>query len=71
MSQLFLKPVSMSISASWLVLVVLILRLALKKAPRWINVLLWAIVAVRLLLPFSIESVLSLIPSAEMSALKL
>ena len=65
MSQLFLKLVNMSISASWLVLVVLILRLALKKAPRWINVLLWAIVAVRLLLPFSIESVLSLIPSSE------
>ena len=65
MSDLFLKIVNMSISASWLVLVVLLLRFALKKAPKWINVLLWGIVAVRLICPFSIESALSLIPSAE------
>lgn len=55
----------MSISASWLVLAVLILRLVLKKAPKWVNVLLWGIVAVRIICPFSIESTLSLIPSAE------
>lgn len=55
----------MSISASWLVLAVLLLRLFLKKTPKWVAVLLWGIVAVRLVCPFSIESVLSLIPSAE------
>ena len=55
----------MSISASWLVLAVLILRFVLKKAPKWINVLLWGIVAIRLICPFSFESTLSLIPSAE------
>ena len=65
MSDLFLKIVNMSISASWLVVAVLILRLVLKKAPKWVNVLLWGIVAVRLICPFSFESVLSLIPSAE------
>ena len=65
MSDLFLKIVNMSISASWLVLAVLLLRLLLKKAPKWVNVLLWAMVAVRLICPFSIESALSLIPSAE------
>jgi len=65
MSEVFLKIVNMSISASWLVLAVLVLRLALKKAPKWVNVLLWGIVAVRLICPFSIESALSLIPSAE------
>lgn len=65
MSQAFLKIVNMSISASWLVLAVLILRQLLKKAPRWSYVLLWGIVAVRLLCPFSMESVLSLIPSAQ------
>ena len=65
MSDLFLKIVNMSISASWLVLAVLLLRLVLKKAPKWANVLLWGIVAVRLVFPFSIESALSLIPSAE------
>ena len=65
MSDLFLNIVNMSISASWLVLTVLLLRFVLKKAPKWVNVLLWGIVAVRLAFPFSIESALSLIPSAE------
>lgn len=65
MNVLFLKIINMSISASWLVMAVLILRLVLKKAPKWINVLLWGIVAVRLICPFAFESALSLIPSAE------
>ena len=65
MSELFLKIINMSISASWLVLAVLILRFVLKKAPKWINVLLWGIVAIRLICPFSFESTLSIIPSAE------
>mgnify|MGYP004528860715 CR=1 FL=1 len=65
MNELFLKIINMSISASWLILAVLILRLVLKKAPKWVNVLLWGIVAVRLICPLSFESTLSLIPSAE------
>ena len=65
MSGIFLKLLNLSISASWLVLVVLVLRLVLKRAPKWVNVLLWGMVALRLMLPFSIESALSLIPSAE------
>ena len=65
MNELFLKIINMSISASWLVLAVLLLRLVLKKAPKWVNVLLWGIVAVRLICPFSFESALSLIPSSE------
>ena len=65
MSEFFLTIINMSISASWIVLAVLLLRLLLKKAPKWITVLLWGIVAVRLICPFTIESVMSLIPSAE------
>lgn len=65
MNELFLQIVNMSISASWLVLVVLMLRVVLRKAPKWVNVLLWGIVAVRLICPLSIESAWSLIPSAE------
>jgi len=61
----FLQIVNMSISASWLVIAVLLLRLVLKKAPKWANVLLWGFVAVRLICPVSFESALSLIPSAE------
>ena len=65
MSEVFLKVVNMSISASWFVLAVLLLRLVLKKAPKWASVLLWGFVAIRLLCPLSFESIFSLIPSAE------
>ena len=65
MAAVFLKLLNLSISASWLVLVVLVLRFVWKRSPKWMNVLLWGIVALRLVLPFSIESALSLIPSAE------
>ena len=65
MSELFLKIVNMSISASYLVAAVLLLRLVLKKAPKWVSVLLWGMVAIRLICPISIESVLSLIPSTQ------
>lgn len=65
MTELFLHVVNISISASWLVLAVLLARLVLKRAPKWAHVLLWGIVGVRLIFPFSLESALSLIPSAE------
>lgn len=65
MTVLFLKLVNMSIAAGWLVIAVLLLRPFLKKAPKWTYVLLWGFVAVRLLCPFSLKSVMSLIPSAE------
>ncbi|WP_343209908.1 M56 family metallopeptidase [Anaerolentibacter hominis] len=65
MNELFIKFVNMSVSASWLILAVLVLRILLKKAPKWLNPLLWGIVGIRLILPFSIQSALSLIPSAE------
>ena len=65
MSELFLKIVNMSISAGWVVVAVLIMRIILRKAPKWIRVLMWGIVAVRLVCPFTVESVVSLIPSAQ------
>ena len=65
MADIFLKIINMSISATWIVLTVLLLRLLLKKAPKWITVLLWGVVAVRLICPFSIESIMSLVPSTE------
>ena len=64
MDGIFLKVLNMSISASWLILAVILLRFLLKKAPKWAAVLLWGIVAWRLTVPFSFESALSLIPSA-------
>ena len=62
MTDLFLKLLNMSLSASWLVLAVIALRLLLRRAPRWISCLLWALVAVRLICPFSLESIYSLLP---------
>lgn len=65
MDDVFLKLVNLSISASWLILAALVLRVVLKKAPKWVMPLLWGVVALRLVCLFSIESALSLIPSAE------
>ena len=65
MDDVFLKLVNLSISASWLILAVLVLRVVLKKAPKWVMPLLWGVVALRFVCLFSIESALSLIPSAE------
>lgn len=65
MEAVFLKIINMSINASWLILFVCLLRPLLKNAPKTINCLLWAFVGLRLICPFSIKSVLSLIPSAD------
>ena len=65
MDAVFLKLLNLSLTASWLCLAVLLVRLLLKKAPKAISCALWALVGLRLLFPFSIESMLSLIPSAE------
>ncbi len=65
MNELFLKIIHMSITASWLVLAVIAVRLVFRKIPKWILCLFWGLVAVRLICPFSIESSLSLIPDTE------
>ncbi len=65
MEAVFLKIFNMSITAGWIALAVIITRLFLKKAPKWVNVLLWSLVGIRLICPISFESVFSLIPSAE------
>lgn len=65
MTAVFLKLLNMSISASWVVLAVLVLRVVLKRAPKTVWCVLWGLAAVRLICPFSIESIFSLIPSAE------
>ena len=65
MSAVFLRLLNMSITAGWLILAVILARLLLKNAPRRIVCLLWALAAVRLICPFSFQSVFSLIPSSE------
>ena len=63
MEDLFIHVLNISITASFLVLAIIFYRLFAKKAPKWVSVLLWGFVGLRLLLPFSIESAMSLIPS--------
>ncbi len=65
MDELFVTICNMSITAGWLTLAVILLRFLLKKAPKWIMGVLWSMVAVRLLCPFSVESIFSLLPSGE------
>ena len=65
MEDLFLALLNRSISAGWLILAVMALRLLLKRGPRWAPCLLWAVVGLRLICPFSLQSVWSLIPSAQ------
>ena len=62
---LFANVMNQSISASWLILAVIFVRICMKKAPKSLRYVLWALVAVRLLCPFSIESAWSLVPEIE------
>lgn len=63
MEGLFIHVLNISITASFFVLAIIIYRLLAKKAPKWVCVLLWGLVGLRLILPFNIESTFSLIPS--------
>ncbi len=65
MSEVFIKIFNLGLTASWLVLAIILLRPLMRRVPKWINCLLWGIVGLRLCLPFSLESVFSLVPSAE------
>lgn len=65
MGVIFIKLLNMSITAGWLILAVLGIRLLFRRIPKWITCLLWGVVAIRLIFPFSIESAFSLLPSAE------
>lgn len=65
MGDLFLKLFNRSITAGWLILAVLCIRLLFRKNSKWVNCLLWGVVAIRLICPFSIESQFSILPSVE------
>ena len=67
MVNIFTEIINMSITASYIVPLIILLRLLFKKAPKWIMVLLWSFVAIRLLCPFSVESIFSLIPQRDIA----
>lgn len=65
MTTLFIRLVNMAMAAGWVIFAVAVLRLLLRKSPKWISCLLWSLAAIRLLCPFSVESIFSLLPSSE------
>lgn len=65
MTDAFIKIFNMSINASWIALAVFVLRAVFKKAPKWIICLLWVVVGIRLVMPISFKSILSLLPSTQ------
>lgn len=66
MTRVFLHIFNLSITASWLIAAVLLVRWIIKgKTPRWVSCLLWAFVGLRLVIPFYFESEFSIIPSKE------
>lgn len=66
MENLFFTVLGMSLTGSFVILFVLLARLALRKAPRVFSYALWAVALFRLLCPFTLDSAFSLLPSAQM-----
>lgn len=69
MENLFLELLNRSITAGWLILAVILIRLLFRRTPKWVTGILWIFVAVRLVIPFSVESVYSLIPATDSEVL--
>lgn len=62
MHKIFFEIVNNSLTASFLIVAVIVLRMILKRVPKWSICWLWAMVAIRLVMPFEIESRFSLLP---------
>lgn len=65
MENVFIDILNMSITASYFVLALIIFRALFRKIPKWLSCVLWGLAGLRLILPFSVESILSLIPSSQ------
>lgn len=63
----FINVINLSIAASFLMLAVILLRPFLKRVPKWLTCVLWGMVALRLVVPFSLESRWSLVPAWKVS----
>lgn len=68
MERIFIQLVNMSLVAGWLILAVLLIRGIFNKLPKAFRCVLWGLVALRLICPWSIESDMSIIPKAEIIA---
>lgn len=65
MDEIFLQIINNSLVVSVMILVIIAMRFLFRRMPKWTVCLLWAVVALRLVLPFQVESIFSLIPSGE------
>ena len=65
MEIIFTKIFNMSVTVLLLIIAVMLLRLIIKNAPKWTRYILWLLVALRLVIPFTFESPFSLVPNAQ------
>ena len=65
MTEAFLKVLDLSIAAGWIIIAVILLRTVMRRSPKYMRCVLWGIVGLRLCLPFTLESKLSLVPQAD------
>lgn len=65
MENVFLQILNNAITVSILILVIMLVRVLCRKMPKWITCLLWILVAAKLMMPFSVESIFSLVPTSE------
>jgi beta-lactamase regulating signal transducer with metallopeptidase domain len=63
LEKVFLQILNMSFTSGIVILLVLVIRLLLRKAPKIYSYALWGVVLFRLVCPFSLQSVLSLLPA--------
>ena len=66
LTDLFLTLAERSLQAAGLALAVLCLRALFRRAPKWIFPLLWGLVALKLLWPFTLESALCVLPALDL-----
>lgn len=65
LEQIFLKVLDMSRTASLIIVSVFLIRILLKRFPKYLSYMLWSIVLFRLLCPITLESKISPVPSLE------
>lgn len=65
MENVFLQILNNAITVSILILVIILVRVLCRKMPKWITCLLWILVAAKLMMPFPVESIFSLVPTSE------
>lgn len=64
MDDVFNTVLRMSLTGSYAIVIILLVRASLKRAPKWITYVLWSVAGFRLMIPVTIKSPLSLLPKS-------